>query len=490
MNQNNTRETALALFANLRLHINGEWVEGSTGRGENVINPATGETLGWLPHASQDDLDRAAKAAAAAFPAWSRTPAMERRRVLLEAARLLRERSAVIARAITLEQGKTLAESEGELAGAIDVFEWYAEETRRLYGRTIPARSPGVTQVVSHEPIGPVAAFTPWNFPALTPARKIAGALAAGCTLIIKPSEETPATCKELVQACLDAGLPPGVLNLVFGVPSDISENLIRRDEIRKITFTGSIAVGKHLTMLAAQHGLKRCTMELGGHSPVLVFNDADIARAAQVCAAGRFRNGGQVCVAPSRFYVQREVHDQFVDAMLAAAGKLVLGDGLDPATTMGPLLSARRIEAMERFVADARERGGNIRIGGKRVSRTGYFFEPTVITGLPDDALAMREETFGPIAPIVPFDTLDEALARANSLPFGLAAYAFTSSSRTAAAVSAQLASGMVGVNHFAISIAEAPFGGIRESGYGSEGGTEGLDAYLNTKFVTHLPS
>ncbi|MDO9217183.1 MAG: NAD-dependent succinate-semialdehyde dehydrogenase [Lacisediminimonas sp.] len=490
MNQNNTRESALALFASLRLHINGEWVEGSTGRGENVINPATGETLGWLPHASHDDLDRAAKAAAAAFPAWSRAPAMERRRVLLEAARLLRQRSAVIARAITLEQGKTLAESEGELAGAIDVFEWYAEETRRLYGRTIPARSPGVTQVVSHEPVGPVAAFTPWNFPALTPARKIAGALAAGCTLIIKPSEETPATCKELVQACLDAGLPPGVLNLVFGVPSDISENLIRRDEIRKITFTGSIAVGKHLTMLAAQHGMKRCTMELGGHSPVLVFNDADVARAAQVCAAGRFRNGGQVCVAPSRFYVQREVHDQFVDAMLAAAGKLVLGDGLDPATTMGPLLSARRIEAMERFVADARERGGNIRIGGKRVPRAGYFFEPTVITGLPDDALAMREETFGPIAPIVPFDTLDEALARANSLPFGLAAYAFTSSSRTAAAVSAQLASGMVGVNHFAISIAEAPFGGIRESGYGSEGGTEGLDAYLNTKFVTHLPS
>jgi succinate-semialdehyde dehydrogenase/glutarate-semialdehyde dehydrogenase len=242
--------------------------------------------------------------------------------------------------------------------------------------------------------------------------------------------------------------------------------------------------------MLAAQHGLKRCTMELGGHSPVLVFNDADIARAAQVCAAGRFRNGGQVCVAPSRFYVQRDVHDEFVDAMIAAAGKLMLGDGLDPATTMGPLLSERRIEAMERFVADARERGGNIRIGGKRVSRAGYFFEPTVITGLPDDALAMREETFGPIAPIVPFDTLDEALARANSLPFGLAAYAFTSSSRTAAAVSAQLASGMVGVNHFAISIAEAPFGGIRESGYGSEGGTEGLDAYLNTKFVTHLPS
>ena len=490
MNQITQTEPAMALFASLQLHIHGHWVDGSSGRGEAVINPATGESLGWLPHASIDDLNQAAQAAHDAFPAWSRTPAMERRRILMEAARLLRERTAVISQALTLEQGKTLAEAQAEMGAAIDVFEWYAEETRRLYGRTIPARVAGVTQVVSHEPIGPVAAFTPWNFPALTPARKIAGALAAGCTLIIKPSEETPATCKELVQACIDAGVPAGVLNLVFGVPADISEILIRRPEIRKISFTGSIAVGKHLTMLAAQHGLKRCTMELGGHSPVLVFNDADVARAAQACAAGRFRNAGQVCIAPSRFYVQREVHDQFVEAMTAAANKLVLGNGMDGATTMGPLLSPRRIEAMERFVADARELGGTITTGGERLPGAGYFWKPTVITGLPDQAMAMREETFGPIAPIVPFDSMEEALTRANSLPFGLAAYAFTDSSRTASAVSTQLAAGMVGVNHFAVSIAEAPFGGIRESGYGSEGGTEGLDAYLNTKFVTHLPT
>ena len=488
MNQINHTEAAMALLAGLRLHVNGQWIAGDGRHGEEVINPATGETLGWLPHASAQDLADAVQAASDAFPAWSRTPAMERRRMLLEAARLLRERTPLIAHVLTLEQGKPLAESQAELGAAIDTFEWYAEETRRLYGRTIPARAAGISQVVSREPIGPVAAFTPWNFPALTPARKIAGALAAGCTLIIKPSEETPATCMQLVQACVDAGVPAGVLNMVFGVPSAVSENLIRRPEIRKISFTGSIAVGKHLTMLAAQNGLKRCTMELGGHSPVLVFDDVDVERAAAACAAGRFRNAGQVCIAPSRFFVQRGIHDKFVAAMTAAAEKLVLGNGLDPATTMGPLLSPRRIEAMERFVADARAQGGTIVTGGERVPGPGCFFKPTVITGLPDAALAMCEETFGPIAPIVPFDTLEEALQRANSLPYGLAAYAFTSSPKTAAAVSSQLQSGMVGINHFAVSIAEAPFGGIRESGYGSEGGIEGLEAYLNTKFVTHL--
>lgn len=488
MNAPDLATTAIAAFANLKLHIAGQWQDGGDGRGEDVTNPATGEVLGRLPHASNADLDRAVDAAHGAFAAWSKTPAMERRRILLEAARLLRQRASLIARIITLEQGKTLAESEGELGGAIDIFEWYAEETRRLYGRLIPARVPGVTQTAVLEPVGPVAAFTPWNFPALTPARKIAGALAAGCTLIIKPSEETPATCRELVQACLDAGLPAGVLNLVHGVPSDVSARLIRRSEIAKITFTGSIAVGKHLTMLATEHGLKRCTMELGGHSPVLIFDDADIDRAAQLCASGRFRNAGQVCIAPSRFYVQRNAFPRFVQAMQAAAEKLVPGDGLQPTTTMGPLLSERRVQAMERYVSDARERGGRIVTGGEPLPGPGFFFQPTVITDLDDDALAMREETFGPIAPIVPFDTLDEGLKRANSLPYGLAAYAFTSSESTAGTVSAGLRSGMVGINHFGVSLAEAPFGGINESGHGSEGGSEGLLAYLNTKFVTRL--
>lgn len=488
MNQPDPSTAALAAFDTLHLYIGGRWQEGSEGRGEDVFNPASGKVLGRLAHASRQDLDRAADAASAAFPAWAATPAIERRRILLETARLLRERTPVIARILTLEQGKTLAEAAGEMSAAIEVFEWYAEETRRLYGRLVPARAAGITQAVVHEPVGPVAAFTPWNFPALTPARKIAGALAAGCTLVIKPSEETPATCRELVQACIDAGLPPGVLNLVFGIPSEVSEQLIARPDISKITFTGSIAVGKHLSMLAARDGLKRCTMELGGHAPVLVFDDADVERAALACATGRFRNAGQVCIAPSRFYVQRGAYERFLTAMKWAAEKLVPGDGLESGVTMGPLLDARRVAAMERYVADARERGGRILIGGQRIDRPGYFFEPTIITGLPDDALAMREETFGPIAPVVAFDTLEEALQRANSLPFGLAAYAFTNNARTTAAVSQGLKSGMVGINHLGVSIAEAPFGGIRESGVGSEGGTEGLQAYLNTKFITQM--
>lgn len=480
-------QNAASAFDHLGLLIDGQWL-GSGRHGETVVNPATGDSLGRLPHASPDDLGRAVAAAERAFGAWSATPARDRRQVLLRAARLLEERSATIARTLTLEQGKPLAEAQAELTAAIEVFEWYAEETRRLYGRIIPARARDVTQAVHHEPIGPVAAFTPWNFPALTPARKIAGALAAGCTLVIKPSEETPATALELARACVDAGLPPGVLNVVFGAPAEISEFLVRSSPIRKITFTGSIPVGKHLAQLAASNGLKRCTLELGGHAPVLVFDDADIERAAQVSAAGRFRNAGQVCVAPSRFYVQRSVAERFAAEMAKAAQALVLGNGLDTATTMGPLANPRRLAAMKHYVQDALQAGGRLETGGREPDRPGFFFEPTVLSGMPDHAAAMRDETFGPIAPVTAFDTLDEALARANGLPYGLAAYAFTESPRTAAAVSRGLSAGMVGINHLAISIAEAPFGGVRESGYGSEGGTEGLSAYLTPKFVTQL--
>lgn len=487
MNQTNYTEAAAATFGRMRLFIDGQWSEGGAA-GEDLINPANGQVLGRVPHASAADLDRAVQAASRAFEGWSRTPAMARRAILLEAARLLRERACVIARVLVMEQGKTLAEAQGELTGAIECFEWYAEETRRLYGRSIPARASGVRQLVEHVAVGPVAAFTPWNFPALTPARKIAGALAAGCSLVIKPAEETPATCMELVRACADAGLPPGVLNLVLGVPAEVSSTLIARPEIRKITFTGSIAVGKQLSTLAARHGLKRCTLELGGHAPVLVFEDAELEKAAAVCAAGRFRNAGQVCIAPSRFYVQSSVHDRFVELLAKAADALVLGDGLDAATTMGPLLSARRQHAMRAYVDDACARGGRIVTGGRVLPGQGYFFLPTVIAGLPDEARAMREETFGPIAPVVAFDSADEALARANALPYGLAAYAFTTSARTMELVSSRLSSGMVGINHLGVSLAEAPFGGVRESGYGSEGGMEGLHAYLDTKFISTL--
>lgn len=473
-------------LSELALFIDGAWTQGTGGKREALVNPATGEPVGELPHAASADLARAVTAAERGFAAWSKTPAVTRRRVLLDAAALIRARTEDIARMLTVEEGKPLAESRAELGAAADIFEWYAEEARRLYGRVIPARQAGVRQLVQLEPVGPVAAFTPWNFPALTPARKIAGALAAGCACIIKASEETPLTCMELVRACADAGLPAGVLNLVFGVPAEVSEYLLRQPAIRKVSFTGSIQVGKHLAALSAVHGLKRCTMELGGHAPVLVFDDSDAEKAAEACAAGRFRNAGQVCVAPSRFYVQRGAYERFARRFAEVASALRVGDGLDPQTQMGPLANERRLAAMERFVGDAQARGARIAAGGKRMARPGFFWEPTVLVDVPDEALAMTEETFGPVAPLAPFDTLEEALGRANRLPFGLAAYAFTASSATAAAVSDGLAAGMVGINHFGVSLAEAPFGGVKESGYGSEGGTEGLGAYLNTKFVT----
>lgn len=488
MNQFGTLQAAKVCFANLSLHINGEWSASTGDVSERVINPANGETLGRLPHATAQDLEASVQAATVGFAIWSQTSALERRRVLMVAAGLLRQRSTLISQILTLEQGKTLSEASLELGAAIDVFEWYAEETRRLYGRIIPARQPGVEQSVELEPIGPVAAFTPWNFPALTPARKIAGAIAAGCSCIIKASEETPATCIELVRACVDAGLPPGVLNLVFGVPSEVSEALVRHPAIRKISFTGSIAVGQHLAAMAAQHGLKRCTLELGGHAPVVVFDDADVESAAAICAAGRFRNAGQVCVAPSRFYVQRGVYDRFVASFSVAAEKLILGNGADATTTMGPLVSSRRLDAMEKFVKDALAQGARLVTGGHRVAGPGYFFQPTVLAEVSDSALAMCEETFGPIAPMAVFDSFEEAMRRANSLPFGLAAFAFTRSAQTMMRAKRELAAGMVGINNLAVSLAEAPFGGIKQSGYGSEGGIEGLGAYLSTKFVSNL--
>ncbi len=480
--------TALATFDQLQLLIGGQWLTAKDRPGEPVINPADESTLGQLPHATAADLDAAARAAGEAFAGWSRTPAIERRRLLLAASALLRERTDHIAHVLSLEQGKPLAEARGEVGAAIDIFEWYAEEVRRLYGRTIPARTDHVLQTVSLEPVGPVAAFTPWNFPALTPARKMAGALAAGCTLVIKPAEETPATALELARACVDAGVPAGVLNVVFGVPHEVSDTLIRHPAIRKVTFTGSIPVGKQLAQLAAAHGLKPCTLELGGHAPVIVCDDADVAQAAQASAAARFRNAGQVCVAASRFYVHRDVHDAFVEAMTRAATALRPGPGIEGDTTMGPLTNVRRLEAMARYVKDAREQGGEVHTGGERLERPGWFFAPTVVSRLGDDALAMREETFGPVAAITRFDTLDEALARANALPFGLAAYAFTRSARTTERLARDLTAGMVGINHFAVSLAEAPFGGVRESGYGSEGGSEGLHAYLSPRFVSRL--
>ncbi|HEX3858503.1 MAG TPA: NAD-dependent succinate-semialdehyde dehydrogenase, partial [Pseudolabrys sp.] len=376
-------------------------------------------------------------------------------------------------------------ESRGEVLTSADIIDWFAEEGRRAYGRIIPGRTKGVRQIVVQEPVGIVAAFTPWNFPTLTPVRKIAAALAAGCSIIIKASEETPGGCVELVKCFADAGLPAGVLNLVFGVPANVSEHLIASDMIKKISFTGSIPVGKHLAGLAAK-GMKKATMELGGHSPVIVFADADAEKAADTIAAFKYRNSGQVCISPTRFYVQEPSYNKFVARFTEYAKSLKLGDGLEKGVSMGPLANARRLDAMEAIVNDSKSRGGKIAAGGKRHGNQGYFFEPTVITDLPDDSKLMTEEPFGPMAPIVPFKTFDEVVERANSLPFGLAAYAFTSSATTANAIGDAIQSGMVGVNSVAISTPETPFGGIKESGYGSEGGIEGLQAYMNTKFIS----
>jgi succinate-semialdehyde dehydrogenase / glutarate-semialdehyde dehydrogenase len=350
----------------------------------------------------------------------------------------------------------------------------------------IPARADGIYQLVVKEPVGPVAAFTPWNFPVNQAVRKISGALAAGCSIIIKGPEETPASCMELVRAFADAGVPTGVVNLVFGVPSEISEYLIAHPIIRKISFTGSTAVGKHLAMLAGKH-MKRVTMELGGHAPAVIFEDADLDAAAKILSANKFRNAGQVCVAPTRFLVQEGVYDRFVDKFVAAAKALKVGDGLDKDTRMGPLANTRRVEAMQAFVADAVEKGATVRTGGKRIGNKGNFFEPTVLTDVPLTARVMNEEPFGPLAPITPFKDFESVVAESNRLPYGLAAYAYTKSSRTATAIGAAIESGMVSINHHGLALPETPFGGVKDSGYGSEGGTEALEGYLNTKFITH---
>jgi succinate-semialdehyde dehydrogenase/glutarate-semialdehyde dehydrogenase len=338
--------------------------------------------------------------------------------------------------------------------------------------------------MVIQEPVGPVAAFTPWNFPAITPARKIAGALGAGCSIIIKPAEETPGTTLEMARAFQDAGLPAGVLNVVFGVPGAISEYLIKSPVIRKISFTGSVPVGKHLATLAAQ-GMKRATMELGGHSPVVIAEDADPEKTAEAAVKGKFRNAGQICVSPTRFFVHESIAERFSKRFVEAANALTLGSGLDPKSGMGPLANPRRVKAMEEFVADARDRGAKIAAGGSKSGSEGYFFQPTVVTGLGDDAKLMRDEPFGPVAPVVSYKTLDEVIERANSLPFGLAAYAFTNSSKTAGVLTDALEAGLVGINTYGISTPETPFGGVKDSGYGQEGGIEGLEAYTVKKFV-----
>ncbi len=472
------------MYEKLEMLIDGEWCVGSEGKTETVINPADESPLGDLPHASKADLDRALDAVARSYPAWRDTAPAERAQIMHKAAQLIRERADDIARTLTLEEGKVLAEAKIEVMMAAGITDWYAEECQRAYGRIIPGRVPGARQFVYKEPVGPVAAFTPWNFPAVTPIRKMAGAIAAGCTCILKPSEETPGTAIALARAFQDAGLPAGVLNVVFGVPAEVSEYVIPSPVIRKISFTGSIPVGKHLMKLAAEHS-KRTTMELGGHAPVIVFDDVDTDKVVKTMVASKYRNAGQVCISPTRFYIHESKYDAFVKSFTEAAAALKVGNGLEEGVQMGPLANVRRLDAMEAFVADARDHGATVNTGGERIGNQGFFFQPTVLSEVPDDARIMRDEPFGPLAPITRFKDFDEVVERANSLEYGLASYAFTSSEATAKAIAEKLETGMVGVNSVMISLPETPFGGIKASGHGHEGGSEGLDAYMVTKFV-----
>jgi succinate-semialdehyde dehydrogenase / glutarate-semialdehyde dehydrogenase len=467
-----------------KLFIAGRWRMSAGGDTLEVRNPANGATIAQLPAADRADLDEALAAVEAAFPVWKKTSAYDRAKVLHAAAGLLRERARYIGAVTTTEQGKPIAESSAEAFACADIFDWFAEEARRAYGRIVPSKHPGVRHMVFKEPIGPVAAFSPWNFPTTIPSRKIAAALAAGCPVIIKPAEEAPGSCLELARALDDAGLPKGVLNVVFGVPADISAYLIASPIIRKISFTGSTMVGKHLARLAAD-GMKPSTMELGGHAPVIVFEDADIDLAARMSAASKYRNAGQICIAPTRFYVHDSVHDAFVEKFAAHAAALKIGPGLDPATNMGPLANPRRLAAMGEFIGDARAKGAGVAAGGEGPRGAGNFWQPTMLTDVPNSARIMNEEPFGPVAVTQRFSTFDEVIAQANRLPYGLAAYAFTRSARIAADVGDALEAGMIGINFSILTGPETPFGGVKESGHGSEGGIEGLEGYHVTKYV-----
>ena len=472
-------------YPNTELHIAGKWLPAAGGETLDVINPATEDVIGSVAHARIADLDAALAAAESGFRVWKEVSAMERYNVMRKAANLVRERADAIAAMMTMEQGKPLGEAKVETLFGADIIDWFAEEARRAYGWVIPARMGGVTQMVVKEPVGPVAAFTPWNFPINQAVRKLSGAVAAGCSIILKGPEETPASCAALVRAFVDAGLPDGVVNLVYGIPAEISEYLIPHKTIRKVTFTGSTAVGKQLAALAGQH-MKRVTMELGGHSPAIVFEDADVEVALQVLTANKFRNAGQVCVSPTRFLVHEKHYKRFVEGFTEFASSLPVGDGMDTANKMGPLAHDRRIDAIEGFVADAVGKGATLQTGGKRKGNKGYFFEPTVMTDVPLDARIMNEEPFGPVAPISSFSDFDAVVAEANRLDYGLAAYAYTTSTKTAQAIGAAFESGMVSINHHGLGLIETPFGGVKDSGYGSEGGSEAIDAYLNTKFIT----
>ena len=472
-------------YPDTQLFIDGQWRDAADGRTLAVFNPATGKEIGRVAHAGKADLDLALAAAQKGFETWRDTTAAARSKVMRKAAELMRQRAEGVARLLTQEQGKPLAEARAETMAAADIIEWFAEEGFRVYGRIVPSRgSLALRQMVLKDPVGPVAAFTPWNFPINQVVRKVGAALAAGCSMLVKAAEETPAAPAELIRAFADAGIPPGVLGLVYGTPAEISGYLIPHPVIRKITFTGSTIVGKQLAAMAGQH-MKRVTIKLSDHTPVIVAEDADIALAVKTAGNAKFRNAGQVCISPTRFLVHESIRAEFADALAKHARGLQVGDGLAEGTQMGPLANPRRVTAMAEFTRDAVERGATLLAGGERIGEAGNYWRPTVLADVPLDAKVLNDEPFGPMAAIRSFNTLDEAIAEANRLPFGLAGYAFTRSLKNADLLARRVEVGMLWINMPAMPSAEMPFGGIKDSGYGTEGGPEALEAYLNVRAV-----
>ena len=450
-----------------------------------LIDPASETEICLLPKAGRAEAQEAARLAVEGFAEWSAVSPFERGKILRAAAELMREQADEAAADMTREQGKPLAQARGEWMGSADCIDWFAEEGRRTYGRLIPSRTSDMTWSVHQRPVGPVAAFTPWNFPAWTPVQKLAPALAAGCSVVFKPAEETPITGWRIVRALLDAGLPPKAISLLWGDPAEISDTLVKAPEIRKISLTGSTRVGRLLAG-AAGHELKKVTMELGGHAPVIIARDADLSKVVPLAAEWKFRNAGQVCVSPTRFLVEAPLYDDFVSGMAEAAERITVGNGSDPATTMGPLASSAQFDKIQDLIGDAIAKGARVATGGARIGNQGWFFAPTILADMTTEMRAMNEEPFGPLALVTKVNDLDAALAEANRLPVGLAAYAFTGDSETRHRIVSDIKSGMLGVNHFAMAMPETPFGGVLDSGLGSEGGIEGIQAYLTPFTVT----
>ncbi|MGB0216405.1 MAG: NAD-dependent succinate-semialdehyde dehydrogenase [Alteromonas oceani] len=485
MKTKNTDQRDKLPYPDTQLLINGEWSNAADGRSLPVTNPANGEVIGHVAHASIADMERAIDAAQQGFEIWREMTAAARSNIMRKAAALLRERAPGIAQTLTLEQGKPLHEATGETTAAADIIEWFADEGLRIYGRLVPSRkSLSIRQMVIKDPVGPVAAFTPWNFPINQLVRKLGAALTAGCSIVVKAAEETPGAPAALIRAFHDAGLPPGVVNLIYGDPAEISDYLIPHPVIKKISFTGSTGIGKQLAAMAGQH-MKRVTMELGGHAPVVICDDADVELAVKTLGALKFYNAGQVCISPTRFLVHESIRETFASALAQHARQITVGDGLSEGTQMGPLANARRLDAMDSIISDALDKGAQLLCGGARIGESGNFWQPTVLDNVPLNAKLLNDEPFGPVAAIRTFTHIEEAITESNRLSFGLAGYAFTRSLKNADLLTRHMEVGMLWINMPPATSAELPFGGIKDSGYGTEGGPEAIEAYLNTRAV-----